>query len=480
MSIDKNDKLTDVDTTVDESTTPYFTDVFSPWETKEQLTIWDEVAKAKEFKWTFDTSLISTTTDNIYNFSVADPSLAILSIWITWGWIYEEKTIQIPNSWALAYTQLETELKDWLEPTYIVDYVSWTNFTIQRLDKQELTMSNPNLVRNIELLGTNEHSLTDITVDWITIQIDWSVYTTDALWITYLKSQLSSSLYYMTDDWNDLIIARKDAAVPVITSFKYDRYTYIARGSVFEYKWTYNCNDVDKDYQHYIDIDGTNDTYTLTSWLTYIWIDPVTVPLLNTPLGNWSSTNCTHHWLKRVDMLYDLLDWTFTKGAMYQWDTWGAWDVIQEKYWFPFRKTDYSSVTITQNGVEVLSDDSTNTTTTWFTLDTSTNNTTVNVTTYTEIAKSTTLTSNNYFVPVWIRYTKIEMTAISSGWSSEWVYELRSQSCTTKYSTTTTFVADKIFKTDASNYWNIVSVKRWWFVINFTTDTSNKINFTCS
>ena len=358
MSIDKDDKLSEVKTTVDESISPYYTDVFTPWETKEQLVVWEEVAKPWVFKGVIDTATITTTTDNVYNFSVADPDWEILSIWITWNWVYQEKTFEIPNYWnsALAYAELETQLKAWLEPEYSIVYVSWTNFTIQRLDKQELTLSNPNLVRNIELTWTNEHTLTDITVDGVTVQINGATYTTDAAWITYLETQLSDTIYFMQANGNDLVIARKDWAIPAISVLNYDRYTYIARWATHELSYIYSCNDIEKDYKHYVEIDWISDEYTLTSGLTYTTTS-ITIPLLNTPLGNWSSWNCTHHWIKRVDMLYDLIPWTwYTKWAMYQWGTWGWGDVDQEKYWFPFYKNDYSAISITQYSTEINSD----------------------------------------------------------------------------------------------------------------------------
>lgn len=42
-NIEKNDKLGDINITIDESVSPYYTDIFSPWETKEQLRVGKEV-----------------------------------------------------------------------------------------------------------------------------------------------------------------------------------------------------------------------------------------------------------------------------------------------------------------------------------------------------------------------------------------------------------------------------------------------------
>jgi len=52
----ENEKLADINTVIDEKTKPYFTDVFSPWETKEQLRIGKEVkplvTSSSIFAWT--------------------------------------------------------------------------------------------------------------------------------------------------------------------------------------------------------------------------------------------------------------------------------------------------------------------------------------------------------------------------------------------------------------------------------------------
>lgn len=39
----KSDKLSEVDNVIDEQIEPYYTDVYNPWQIKEQLRIWEEV-----------------------------------------------------------------------------------------------------------------------------------------------------------------------------------------------------------------------------------------------------------------------------------------------------------------------------------------------------------------------------------------------------------------------------------------------------
>ena len=62
MELEKSDKLSEVNTVIDEKTKPYFTDVFSPWETKEQLRIGKEVKPLATASLIFAGSVTYTTT----------------------------------------------------------------------------------------------------------------------------------------------------------------------------------------------------------------------------------------------------------------------------------------------------------------------------------------------------------------------------------------------------------------------------------
>jgi hypothetical protein len=80
-----------------------------------------------------------------------------------------------------------------------------------------------------------------------------------------------------------------------------------------------------------------------------------------------------------------------------------------------------------------------------------------------------------------MKIKKIDITAVASWWSSIWSYTYREwNTCTAKYSTTTEFVADKVFKTDASNTWYVVWIRTNWFIMNWTTNTSNKLDYICT
>ena len=484
-NIDKNDKLTDTNTVVDESTTPYFTDVYTPWETKEQLNIWDEVAKPWVFTWNIDTATISVTTDNIYNLSVANPDWKIFSIWINWAWILQEKTFKIWffGNTPLAYSTLETELTDWLWEDYIVTYVSWTNYTIQRLDKQVLSETSPDLVRDITISNHNDDGTTklDIIVDWVTVTLEWNLWGLDPA--AYLESQLSTSLYYMLDDTAIVLtIARKDWAIPVITQTTYNRYTYLVESVRNDTTWnpistnlwgSWGTSKV-KIYEYKTTIDSVDYAHVVSTWLTWTaWTYNYTA----TNIANISDSNEFSDWAVLLDITYSDL------GAWYTlWTINWPYGTFSNQYDYTYNRTNYAQSTFSNASRYVLDSwlslvvhD------TWtFTITETNHLASMAVTIHTEIAITLSLTSNNFFVPVWIRYTKIVISAISSWGSSEGIYELRSQSCTAKYWATTEVVTGKIFKTDANNYWDIVLIKRWWFVINFTTNTSNKLAFTCS
>ena len=463
MSIDKNDKLTDVKTVLDESSEPYFTDVYSPWETKEQLKVWEEVESPSIFTGTIDTSLVASSTDNVYNLSVPNPDWKILSIWITWAGEYNQKTFKIWFFWnsSLAYSTLETELINWLWEEYIVAYISGTNYSIQRLDKQELTKSEPGLVRDITLNSWNVNTKITIIIDGTSTTIDWATYplVNDAL--DYVTSQLPwSTYYYFWAVWWVVSIARIDGSIPVITSTQFNRYTY----NVIWYATIVNGSD----YTNFqTTIDGTLFSYSRAS-------DPYTYTYLSMPIGSYNYAPRDRVWTIVADLVYTNIWAWYTLWTITVWST--SW-VDYQGYEFPLQKTDYTQIswgvfTVTVNWSTGVSNG--------FSMTETNHLASITISVHTEIAIVLSLTSNNFFIPVWIRYNKIVISATSSTWSSEWVYELRNQSCTAKYWSTTEFVSNKIFKTDASNYWNIVSIKRGWFVINFTTNTSNKLNFTCT
>lgn len=89
-------------------------------------------------------------------------------------------------------------------------------------------------------------------------------------------------------------------------------------------------------------------------------------------------------------------------------------------------------------------------------------------------------TDNDYFIPVDQKINKIKISALSQYWNSEWSWENWTQSCIYKYSSTTQVVANRIFQTLTTNYWHIVRVESWWFVITWTVTVSNKLSYICT
>lgn len=482
--IDKDDKLTDSNTIINEQDNNYYSDIYTPWETKEQLVIWWEVQTPWVFTWEIDTSTITTTTDNIYNLSVDNPDGKIFSIRIAWWGISQEKTFKIWffNNTPLAYSTLETELQTWLWDAYIVEYVSWTNYSIQRLDKQEITKTNPSLVRDITISNYNTAiTKLDIIVDWVTVTLEWTLWGLTSA--EYLKSQLSSSIYYMTNDTsNVLTIARKDWAIPVITQTNYNRYTYLVKSerndtiqnpNSSSLWWSWGTTKV-KTYEYKTNIDWVDYGHFVSSWLTW---SNATYNYFAANIADISDDNTYSNWAVLLDRVYSsLLAW-YSKSTI----NW-PYGTFNNEYDFTYNRTDFLQSTISYGSRYVLDSGLSLVTYNTVTFNvTETNHVaSIAVTTHTEISITLSIDSNNYFISVPISYSRISLSAISSNWSSEWIYELRSQKCTAKYWSTTINVSWEIFRTDANNYWNIVSVKRWWFVINFTTNTSNKLNFTCS
>lgn len=482
MALDTSDKLTEINTTLDESSSPYYTDMYNAWETKEQLQVWFEVAKPKTASGTIDTSDSTLTKlDNIYTLSVANPDWKIFSIGIDWM----EKTFKIGfyNNTPLAYSDLETQLQTWLWYDYQVAYVSGTNYTISKTDWTTISKTSPNLVRTITLTWFDTISVIDVIVDWVTVTLNWPTHSWDASTaITYLSEQLSSTIYYMNNTSNVLEIARKDWAIPVITKTQYNKYTYqviwyaLENISSANAWWNWWANPI-KSNIHSITIDWVTYTYT------YPYVDWLQYGFNYTPVNlSWwvqATVNSFTNWQILLDIMYSWL-WsgTYTKSSISTYPS-------ATYFWFQFslNRNDYSQITKTFSYEYVLQPDLTRYYTTYqngFNIVETNHLADITVATLTEITITSTLSWYWIFIPVWFNPKKIQMTATSSVWSSTWTWTSDWQSCTTKYGTTTAFVTDKIFKTDASNYGNIITTRRWWFTITWTVNTSNKLDYICT
>lgn len=563
------DKLTDIKTTTDESIENYYTDVYNPWSTKEQLSVWQEVAQEKIHTWTIDTSDSGLEkVSNVYNLSVANPDWKIISIEITWKWETKRGTFKIWFFWntTLAYETLETELQTMLWIEYTITYVSWTNYSITRFDWLPISINRPNLARQIDLSWFDDISVIDVIVDWITITLDWPTLawsSSDA--IEYLKDNLSSSLYYFIESATNLVIARKDLAIPVISKTQYNKYTY-----ALGYRYTdtpstwqyldYVATTIDwVEYKNYANTFSNSRVYrwyefvsnlaeipqTISGivvwpdWLTslYLWFEFVvkqtcklttitraidsTAPKVT--LYSWATALQTEDFSSwSATFNYTLTPWTYSLKAHNDWasyteqssnwvqktnyweyitiDVSTAWNIasittefvldtdliidsaISLTYWdysyLYLNKADYSAFTISSinhyTNPASFPDD------TFATTNVTTNHLAdITISTYTEITISLTLSWFNYYIRTNSYPNNIKISAISSAWTSEWEYIYPNQSCTARYWTTTEFVDNKIFKTNADNYWHIVQIKKWWFIISFTTDRSNKLNYTC-
>jgi len=529
-----------------------------PWLNSEQLSTNISV-QTPWYSGSFDTSDATlATTDNIYNLSIPNPDWEILSFTIDW----RTNIIQISVSWSsvTAYLELETALQDWLWEEYSIQYISWTNYTIIKNTNQTITLTRPALVRELTISPWNTITQIDIIIDWTTYNFDWATYATVWEIFTYLDTNLDPLVYYTKATATELIIAKVDTTIPVITSTTYNSYEYTlwarkaddAPWKFLDYfQLTTDWNDYRVDVFANSILHPWDDIIDMLNWAN-VWVTSLSAIPWSTWAERWiefiitaeckfttaiksSSSTATKAkimlWavlIEEVSFVWDiatftsvLQPWTYSILAHNDWalytvtssnnqldnnyhisfdvataynfinlnteliftDAWyNIYDVIIDAtFWnwsyLTFSNVDYSAITASRiNTYTSGQPDDTNLTT----LTTNTNTALETVAVYTELITTFTLSSFNYVIPVKAIFKKITLTATASVWDSEWIYEWRSQSCTTKHSTTTEFIADKIFYTDSNNFWNIVSTRTWWFVINLNVSVSNKINFVCT
>ena len=469
---------------LEENTLDYYQQPQEHWQTKEQLIIGNEVAPLAQKSGTIDTADTTLTKiDNVFRLSVANPDGKIFSMTING----QSKTFMIGFFWnsALAYSTLETELQTWLWVDYIVNYDTGTFFNISRVDGTAITYSNPNLVRNIALSGWNEHARIDIIIDGTTYSILGTSYATSTLALDYLVTTLTGSTYFVTRESTNLVIARKDGAIPTITKTQYNRYTYNITGRdstlwpTSADLWGSNWSTDAKAYRSRVTIWGITYTYTLSSGITWSTID-VTYTASNPSFWSWDIRNTDYRWSALVDYFYSQISWTYTTSNFsYTSISWTDRDIFSFDFYNSNRtqhlKTNFEIDYVKDSWLGIVTSTDYN----WVDLIETNNLADITVTTYTEISKTFTTLSNNFYIPTYNIPNTIRITAVSSVGNSTGEYKRREQSCTAKYGTTTEVVADKIFKTNASNFWNIVLIKRWGFVINWTTNTSNKLDYVC-
>ena len=463
-----------------------------PWLNTEQLYVWQEVKRPTEIRGEFRTNDASLTrVNNFYNLNVPDPENEILSFSIDGI----NMTFGIENFWGnptLAYTTLETQLQEQLGDMYTVEYVGSGDFTIVKEFERTINYTEIDLVKNIQFNDWNIHTKIDIIIDWQTISIDGDTYPfiTDA--IDYIITQLDSSVYYTKRDSNNLIIARIDAEIPVISQTNYDRYTYnilwrdrLNPPSSSDLWGTNGSNDA-KAYASRIQINWIEYEYNLDSWIT--WSDtsysynPFSLPF------NFDIFNDSYRWSALADVIWQWLWAWYTKWTVWYIDFAWIWD-DRNHLFYDFYDTNRTQHTLSNYEIDYVIDSTLATITltdlttppssnyVWIFLTETNNLTTITVTDYVQIIPTLSTSTNNFFIRVDMMPKSIQIGAYSSVGNSTWTYEKWEQSTTLWDGSDT--VDGRIFQTNASNYGTIIKLVKWWFIINFSTTVSNIINYSC-
>ena len=219
--------------------------------------------------------------NNIYVLTVWDIDWKIWSININWTsktfkfWFY--------NNEELAKNNLETELKNWLWSGYYVNYDWSWEYTIREDNWAEITFSDPQLVKNITLSDWDDNTKITLTVDWVSVTVDWSMESTVNWALDYLVWELNYSTYYYNSasSWS-LPIARRDWTSISISTTEYDRYTY-------SLSYKYDDTPTSWRFWDYTDVTIDSDIYTVQwSWnRTFNW-DYIVDKLFNSEtLEDW-------------------------------------------------------------------------------------------------------------------------------------------------------------------------------------------------
>ena len=445
-----------------------------------------------EASWSIDTSDSSIEkVDYFFNLNAPNPDWQLFSLWVDWN-IFAFKIWFFNNS-NLAYLQLTSSLQIKLWSSYIVNYIWGTVIRISKVDWTTISVSNPWRTKQFVLSSFDSDSIIRVTIDWVNYDLDWNTHWGN--WntaLTWLNSQLPLSTYYTIVSWLTFVILRQDWWIVSISKTQYDRYTYdiswrssLINPSSTNVWWSWWINEI-KEYRINVWIDWNNQQYTLSSWLTFSPIS-VIIPFSNcswiTPSQNDDNGNT--HWTKAIDMLYWIIPGSYIKSSLNSFTT--SW-VEFWGYQFSLRKTDYSLISISES-IEYVKDTSLALHTinnSWLIVSQINHKADITISNYTEILITLTVFSYNLYIPISFNFKTIIMTAVSSVWSSDnWIYDSTTweQSCTSKYSSTTSFVSWKIFQTWASDYGNIVRVEKFWqkrgFILSCSLTVSNKLDYIC-
>lgn len=114
MDFKKSDTLKETSNVIDESTPSYYSDVYSPWETKEQLRIWFEVEWSV---WNSEVYVlqqnITTTTSIKINKKITN--WVKITAYVNWNWNGFTQSIYNKSTWYAT----------WISIAYTWAYVPW-------------------------------------------------------------------------------------------------------------------------------------------------------------------------------------------------------------------------------------------------------------------------------------------------------------------------------------------------------------------
>jgi len=127
MPIDKNDKLSEVNNTLNESEEPYYNSVYQPWQIKEQLTPWLEVKKENTTpyapSWFQDNDTTWVSAYSWWNFTI--------TTWFRPSRIDIKATRPPSNEWASTWTAIIDA--DWNIENWCI-YLDWSFTNVWKTD----------------------------------------------------------------------------------------------------------------------------------------------------------------------------------------------------------------------------------------------------------------------------------------------------------------------------------------------------------
>lgn len=292
--------------------------------------------------------------NNDYTLTIADPENEMFSMWIDWN----NFTFKIWNFWwnpTSAYSELETKLRDFID-TIDTDYNLVNNldgtFRLYKDDWWEISITNPSLVKQLELDSWDSISKTTVTVDWLSVVLSWYASPSDAL--DFLVWELPIDTYRTIVTWATLKICRIDATPMTLTSVEADTYTYSMSwyssepfktpSQIYWWEdifWLYGSWAATVYYSE-VNIDGVNYRYD-----TPVAINNATVgyTITYSDASTYAWSNKRVAFAKVLDLIYQSLWVSYNKSGF----SISSYDELNDSAYFEFSRTDYAQVTITRN-----------------------------------------------------------------------------------------------------------------------------------